>query len=59
VYHFVVGFLVSCGKGESTFAGWAMQIGFLSGRSVSKQAVFDSRRESAVVFAKSLLQKVL
>lgn len=57
--HFVLGFLISCCKGQNTFAGWALQIGLLSGRSVSKQAVFDRIDASATAFAQQLLQRIL
>jgi hypothetical protein len=58
-YHFVLGFLLSCCKGQNTFAGWALQIGLLSGRSVSKQGVFDRLDASATAFAQDLLQRIL
>lgn len=57
--HFVLGFLISCCKGQNTFAGWALQIGLLSGRSVSKQAVSDRIDASATAFAQQLLQRIL
>lgn len=58
-YHFVLGFLSCCCKGQSTFAGWAVQIGLLSGRSVSKQGVFDRIHAQAGAFAQGLLQRIL
>jgi len=58
-YHFVLGFLIGCCKGQSTFAGWAVQIGLLRGRSVSKQGVFDRIDAGAADFARGLLQRVL
>jgi hypothetical protein len=58
-YNFVLGFLISCSKGQSTFSSWAFQIGLLSGNTVSKQAVFDRMSERAVAFAEMLLQKAL
>jgi len=57
--HFVLGFLISCCKGQNTFAGWALQIGLLAGRSVSKQAVFDRIDAGAAAFAQDLLQRIL
>jgi hypothetical protein len=50
---------MSCCKCQNTFAGWAVQIGLLSGGSVSKQAVFDRIHAGATAFAQELLQKVL
>jgi hypothetical protein len=58
-YHFVVGFIISCCNGNSTFGEWALQIGLLSGKSVSKQGVFDRLHASTVLFAKQLLEEVL
>jgi hypothetical protein len=58
-HHFVLGFLLSCCKAQNTFAGWALQIGLLSGQSVSKQAVFDRIDASAAAFAQALLQRFL
>ena len=50
---------MSCCKCQNTFTGWAIQIGLLTGRSVSKQAVFDRIGEGATAFAQGLLQKIL
>lgn len=58
-YHFVVGFLISCCNGNNTFSEWALQISMLSGKRVSKQAVFDRLDEHATAFARQLLERVL
>jgi hypothetical protein len=58
-YHFVLGFLICCGKLHNTFSEWATQIGFLSNRVVSKQAVFDRLSGKAQRFAQELLQDAL
>ncbi len=58
-YHFVVGFLISCCNGNNTFSEWALQISMLSGKRVSKQAVFDRLHENATSFARQLLEQVL
>jgi len=58
-YHFVVGFIASCCKGNNTFSEWAFQISVLIGKRVSKQAVFDRLRGCAVAFAKQLLEHAL
>lgn len=58
-YHFVIGFIISCCNGNSTFSEWALQIGLLSGKSVSKQGVFDRLHAAATTFAKQLLEQVL
>ena len=58
-YHFVVGFIISCCIGNYTFSEWAIQIGLLSGKRVSKQGVFDRLHASTTVFAKQLLEQAL
>jgi hypothetical protein len=58
-YHFVLGFFISSCRQQNTFSGWAFQIGLLSGKSVSKQGLFDRLHCSASAFAKQLLQQVL
>jgi hypothetical protein len=56
---FVVGFLLCCCKRVNTYRQWAAEIGSLSGRTVSKQAVFDRMGSRAVVFAEKLLKQAL
>jgi len=58
-YHFVVGFIISCCNGKSTFSEWALQISLLSGKRLSKQGVFDRLHESATAFVKQLLEQAL
>jgi hypothetical protein len=58
-YHFVIGFIISCCNGNNTFSEWAFQISLLSGKSVSKQGVFDRLNARATTFARQLLEKVL
>ena len=58
-YHFVFGFFLSCFTGRCTFREWALQIGSLSGKPVSKQAVFDRLGAEATSFARQLVEKVL
>ena len=58
-YHFVLGFILCCCKKHNTFGEWATQIGWLSGETVSKQAVFDRLHSGAQEFAENLLQHVL
>lgn len=58
-YHFVVGFIASCCKGNNTFSEWAFQISVLIGKRVSKQGVFDRLQGCAVTFAKRLLEHAL
>ena len=58
-YNFVVGFIMSCCKGRSTFGEWVLQISLLSRKRVSKQGVFDRLHDGAAAFAKQLLEHVL
>ena len=58
-YYFVIGFLISCCNGNSTFSEWALQISLLNGQGVSKQAVFDRLHTYTVAFAQQLLEQVL
>ena len=58
-YHFVLGFLSSSCKKQTSFSGWAMQTGMLSGNTVSRQALFERIHEGTVEFAKSLVKRVL
>jgi hypothetical protein len=58
-YNFVLGFILSCCKGRSTFSEWAFQISMLSGERVSKQGIFDRLHSGAVTFARQLLERVL
>ena len=58
-YHFAVGFIISCFTGNNTFSEWALQISLLSGKRLSKQAVFDRLHDGAAAFAKQLVEQVL
>lgn len=55
----MLGFLISICRHQSTFDGWALQIGILSGKCVSKQGLFDRIHAGATAFSKQLLQQVL
>lgn len=46
-------------RGQSTFSGWAAQIGLLSGKVVSKQGLFERVHEKAVIFSRELVKKAL
>jgi Transposase DDE domain len=58
-YHFVIGFIISCCNGNRTFSEWALQIGLLSGTTVSKQGLFERVHAACAIFAKQLLEQVL
>lgn len=58
-YHFVMGFLLSVSRCQSSFRGWALQISQLSGHVVSKQGVFDRVHVGAANFAQKLLEWAL
>jgi Transposase DDE domain len=48
-----------CCKNENTFSHWAAQVGALQKLSVSKQALFERTSESAVAFARMLLEHLI
>ena len=58
-YHFVLGFLISSCRKQTTFSGWAQQIGLLCGKCISKQGLFERIHSGATAFARALLQQVL
>ena len=58
-YYFVIGFILSCLKKQNTYKQWATQIELLSGKSVSRQAVFDRIGKSAVEFCRQLLEHAI
>lgn len=58
-YHFVLGFLTSVLNQQTSFSAWAIQIGLLSGETISKQGLFDRINSRATVFAHQLLQRAL
>ena len=58
-YDFVLSFLISSCRNQTTFSSWALQIGLLSNKCVSKQGLFDRIHSGAVAFSKELLQKVI
>jgi hypothetical protein len=55
----VVGFIISCCKGNNTFSQWALQISLLPGKRLSRQGVFDRLHCGATAFAKQLPEQVL
>ncbi len=58
-YDLVLGFILMCSKGKNTFAEWALQIGFISGTTVSKQGVWSRINGCAAQFAEALLKHFL
>lgn len=58
-YNFVIGFILSCLKKQNIYKQWATRIGLLSGKSVSRQAVFDRTGKSAVEFCRQLLEHAI
>lgn len=56
---FLLGFLNSLKQGGNTYSSWAANIGALTAKAVSKQALFERMGEPAVAFAQQLLQKAL
>src|SRR3954454_10351300 len=52
-FGFIVGFIQAClSKGVLTYSGWATSIGNLTGKPVSKQALWERLGEEAAAFAK-------
>lgn len=58
-FDFVAGFIQCCCKKNNTYRQWATEIGSLSGRPVSKQAVFDRVGTGAVAFAERLVKRAI
>lgn len=53
-FGYVAGFIESCSKGYTTYSSWAEGISNISGKSVSKQAVFERMHEAGVLFAEKI-----
>ena len=58
-FDFVVGFIQCCCQKSNTYRQWASAIGSLSGKAVSKQAVFERIGAAAVVFAEQLVKQAV
>ena len=58
-FAFVLGLIQCCGGGCNTYSGWAAAIGTITGREVSKQALFKRMNEHTVTFSRQLLEQVL
>lgn len=54
-----MGFIISCCYGKNTFTQWALQISLLSGKTVSRQGIFDRLHSKTTMFARQLLEHVL
>lgn len=48
-----------CAKGKNTYAEWAAQLGLISGKLVSRQAVWDRMTPRAASFGEALLKRAL
>ena len=58
-YEFVLGLLMSFCKKKNTYSHWAEQIEKLSGKKVSKQALFKRISKQTVTFCEDLLQETV
>lgn len=58
-YYFVLGFLISVCSRQITYSGWAIKIGLLSGKVLSKQGLFDRIHSGTTQFAQGLLKHAL
>jgi len=52
----VLGFILCCSKQHNTFSEWAIQIGLVISKKLSRQAIFDRITDKAATFARQLLQ---
>lgn len=55
----MAGFIESCSKGCNTYSSWATGIGNISGKAISKQAIFDRMNEASVSFAKEIFSEAM
>ena len=58
-FEFVLGLIVSFCDKKNTYSHWAEQIGHLTGKKVSKQALFKRVGEQSVSFSEDLLQRII
>ena len=58
-FSFVVGLIQCCCSGYNSYSGWAAAIGTITGKEVSKQALFKRMNEHTVTFGCQLLERVL
>jgi len=58
-FAFVLGLIQCCCSGCNTYRAWAAAIGTITGKEVSKQALFKRMNEHTVSFSRQLLERVL
>jgi len=58
-FAFVLGLIQCCCGGWNTYSGWAAAIGTITGKEVSKQALFKGMNEHTVSFGRQLFEQVL
>jgi len=58
-FEFVLGLIISFCNKKNTYSNWAEQIEKLSGKKVTKQALFKRMGEQTVAFSENLLQQAL
>jgi Transposase DDE domain len=58
-FAFVLGLIQCCCSGCSTYSAWAAAIGAITGKEVTKQALFKRMNEHTVCFGRQLLEQVL
>jgi hypothetical protein len=58
-FNFVLGLIQCCCGGCNTYSGWAAAIGTISGKEVTKQALFKRMNEHTVSFSRHLFEQVI
>src|SRR6266487_4516459 len=58
-FNFVLGFILWSSKQHNTSTEWAIQIGMIIKKKLSRQGTFDRIPDKAAVFARQLLQKLM
>ncbi len=55
----MLGFILCCSKQHNTFSEWAIQIGMIIKKKLSRQGIFDRITDKAAIFARQLLQQFI
>ena len=58
-FSFVLGLIQCCCAGYNTYSGWAAAVGTISGKEVTKQALFKRMNEHTVSFSRQLFEQVI
>lgn len=55
----IIGFMIMVSKQRNTYADWATEVGFLEGKTLSKQALNERMRPETENFIKNYVQKII